>query len=159
MDFWTDPDGWSYGISCTICGGSLTPHRFFHIYETRHLDADLSVHVDEGEAVGELCSSDCTSKLEKLVTDSLEPTALYPPLAKIVACAECGRDVNRLEPHLVLVHMECQTVENGYASSDDEREIAVFCQSCRQPSAHEQISDDLEDEVCTTSSATFMAKI
>ena len=162
MEFWTDPDHWNYGSTCTQCGAGLMPHRFFLIYDTRHLDADLSVHTDEGEAIGELCSEACAVALEKLVTASLEPTALYPPLAKVAACAECGRDVNRLEPHLAMVQMECLAVEQNYAPNDGEREIAVFCPSCR-PRGHadhvqEEISDEIEELACTTSLATSMVK-
>jgi len=137
MSYWHDPDGWNYGISCTLCGAGLKPHRFFLIYGIRHLDADLGIHVDEGEAVGELCSEDCSTKLEELITAGLEPTALHPPRAKVVACAECGRDVNRLEHHLVLTHMECLAVEEDYANNDGDLEIAVFCRSCRPLNAEE----------------------
>jgi hypothetical protein len=136
------------GRYCGVCDHEL--HRGYFSLSKRSQSVKTTsagevVMVLADTLVTDFCGEECSNYAEAVVSSTL--TSPYPAPGPTVPCSLCLKPVDRFSPHVSVSMAQYEDVSQPWLVSArvvDEREVAVYCRGCAEPTPGAEEFDDSE---------------
>lgn len=132
------------GRFCGVCRCNLKPRYFGLSKRSQKVSQSVGepITVLTDEMLADFCDNLCWKEAEAAIVSTLK--VAYQAFSMTASCSLCRRPVDRSAPHVTLNIGEYEDASQPWLISArilDEREIAVYCPTCAEPSRY------VEDEV------------